>query len=172
MTIGIVSVFYGEYYQTFLRDWAESIAQLEKKPDHIAIVCDKISSSNKKNLYKTLDSSIDIIITKSIPQCHAKILINEAVLQCNTEWICKMDADDRFFPHALNKLDSIDEDVFMFGLLLTQWKNKRLIGNPIAMYAQHANTEMIKTSSENLVFNADVISTITDSLGTKTFSFF
>lgn len=66
-----------------------------------------------------------------------------------------MDVDDRFLPHALNKVDGCEADILMFGIMLTQWNPNGTPTNnrPTVMLPQKVSSENILTIPHNLVFS-------------------
>ena len=142
MTIGVVSVAYGETYRAFLPRWMRSITALETKPDKIMIVTDDVPDSIARlgNVY------LDSVIFKQAHGTfsrHPQVLVNEAIASVQTDWICKMDIDDLIYPHALNNLDRCDADVYMFGI---SYQGQWLPARPVT-------AEMILSAMHNLVFS-------------------
>lgn len=156
MTIGVVTVAYGEPYQRFIPAWAQSVASLTVQPDHAVIICDSISAEHLDILERTLDSTrTTVMLTKTTPEYHPQILVNEAIAALETDWVCKMDIDDRFLPHALDKVPDCTSDVLMFGIMLTQWDSEgnEVNRRPVFMLPQHVDAKQIAVSPHNLVFS-------------------
>jgi hypothetical protein len=136
MSVGIVTVAYGDTYRAFLPEWLEAVNQLTKKPDQITIVTDQIN----KNI--ALDNLV-WVEAQGIHKIHPQIYVNQAITATDTDWICKMDVDDLIRPHALNNFEKNPCDVYMFGMY----------HNKINMYAQKITAQHVIESRHNLVFS-------------------
>jgi hypothetical protein len=117
VTIGLVTVAVGETYQRFLPQWAEAVANLQRKPDQITIVVDYISEYYVQMLDEILESW-QLLTSNKTWKHHPQILANEAISVTHTDWICKLDADDLILPHAFNQLDQSEADIYTFGLAI------------------------------------------------------
>lgn len=116
-TIGIVTVVVGDQYLSRLPRWAESIAALERQPDDIIIVTNDITSSHLMELPEILPA-FRVMHSDTKWVHHPQILANDGIRNLNTEWVCKLDADDALLPHAFNALDECEADIYMFGLTI------------------------------------------------------
>ncbi len=115
MSVAVVTVAVGDEYQAMLPTWACGVAALERQPDEVIIAVDDLSGRIINELQMILR---DFWIVPSDRQWthHPQVLINDAIAVSESEWICKMDADDLILPHALTPLDDLDADVLMFGI--------------------------------------------------------
>ena len=142
MTIGLVTVAYGDKYRAFLPRWMRALTMLERQPDKVMIVTDDVPSA--------IASLGEIDLSRAIFKqahgtftVHPQVLVNEAIASTDTEWICKMDVDDLIYPHALNNLDTCAADVYMFGIM---YENHWLPARPVS-------GKLILNSMHNLVFS-------------------
>jgi hypothetical protein len=128
MTVGVVTVAVGEMYLDRLETWATAVAQLNRQPDLITIVTDRMP----RRYVEILDDLLpqwQLVTSEKTWERHPQILVNDAIAMTDTEWICKMDADDQIFQHALNPLDNWPTDVCMFGISVNGERN--LIPSPV-----------------------------------------
>ena len=142
MTIGVVTVAYGDKYRAFLPSWIQAITMLERKPDKITVVTDNVSSA-MASLGNIQLSNATFRQAHNTFTVHPQVLVNEAIDSTHTDWICKMDVDDLIYPHALNNLDTCEADVYMFGIM---HQNHRLP-------ARKVSGELILNTMHNLVFS-------------------
>ena len=141
MSIGVVTVAYGDRYLKFLPEWLSAVGDLKTKPDAVKIVTD-----NRAEVQQFVNASTvaaDVIYSDTVPANHPQVLVNEAIALCDTDWICKMDVDDLIYPHALDQVANADCDVLMFGISLAAK----------AFFAQEISALDIRTQAENLVFS-------------------
>jgi glycosyltransferase involved in cell wall biosynthesis len=141
-TVGIVTVAVGEKYLSFLPEWLQAVRNLEKQPDQITIISDRIIQIDQYT------SNVPLLLISSNTQWnhHPQVLINEAIESTHTDWICKMDADDLIYPHALNDW-SPEADVIMFGITLNRDGQKQsLLPAPFT-------DKTILESEQNLIFS-------------------
>ena len=144
MTVGIVTVAVGDLYRGFLPDWAEAVAALQTRADYYCIVTDRIDE-NIESAAETLGPNGHIMTSDKRWEYHPQVLVNEAIAECDTDWIVKMDADDRIYGHALN--DWPDADVVMFGITLD-------IGErPRNLIPGETTADAIMRIEHNLVFS-------------------
>lgn len=114
MSVGVVTVAVGDTYRAFLPEWAQAVAALETQPDQVLIVTDVVTADVKT----AMDTcGANVLNTATRWRRHPQILANEGISEMSTEWICKMDADDLIFPHALNPIADTTEDVLCFGII-------------------------------------------------------
>jgi hypothetical protein len=143
VTVGVVTVAHGIKYRAFLPEWATAVAALQRQPDTVTIITDDASCRDLATACDILGSNCAVIETDTAFQRHPQILANEAIEDTHTDWICKLDADDLIYPHALNPLDKWPTDVCMFG---------------ISVHGQHnllpslVTAQQILTSPHNLLF--------------------
>lgn len=140
VTVGVITVAYGEKYRGFLPEWAAAVAALDRKPDKITVVTDTVEGlTEARAILPTMRA-----ISSTTPfQHHPQILANEAIAVTRTDWICKLDADDLIFPHALTPLDDWQADVCMFGISVNGERN--LIPPPLT-------AGQVLASPHNLMF--------------------
>ncbi|HEY7823856.1 MAG TPA: glycosyltransferase family A protein [Acidimicrobiia bacterium] len=115
MSVGVVTVAVGDTYQAFMPRWAEAVAGLERPPDEVTIVVDRIGDELADEIQGILPDAT-FLYSRLTWEHHPQVLVNDAIRFTQTEWICRMDADDRIYPHALNPLDDVAEHIFGFGL--------------------------------------------------------
>lgn len=138
-----MTVAHGDLYRGFLPQWAEAVAALERQPDAVTIVTDDVFCPNLATACDML--GVDCIALESLTQFerHPQVLANEAIAITRTEWICKLDADDLIYPHALNPLDDWQADVCMFGISVNGERN--LVPPPLT-------AQQVLASPHNLMF--------------------
>lgn len=122
MTVGIATVAYGEKYHRFLPDWLHSVAGLNRPPDDIVIISD-IYPEVFHAKAQEIAGPIRWIRASAERYEHPQTLINEAIEVMDTEWVCKMDVDDMFLPHAFDGIDDCEADVYAFGMTINGQSN-------------------------------------------------
>jgi len=142
-TIGIVTVAHGDKYRAFLPEWAVAVASLQRIPDAITIVTDNVLCRDLATACDMLGPNCAAIETGTTFKTHPQILANEGIQKTHTDWICKLDADDLIYPHALNPLDDWETDVCMFGINVNGERN--LLPSPVT-------AQQILDSPHNLLF--------------------
>jgi hypothetical protein len=115
VTVAVVTVAVGEKYQQFLPDWAFAISQLNTRPDEIIIIGDPIPDEICLRIDAQIRDWTWIHGTRAWTH-HPQVMANDAIAFARSDWICKMDADDMIFPHALDHLKDLTCDVSMFGI--------------------------------------------------------
>ena len=103
MNIGICTSFYNGY-ETFLPQWAKSVAALHTKPDCVSIYASGAYDSRRTNeamriLKKANIAPVFRAGSQHIGMGYAR---NQAVQYCDSEWIMYLDADDTILPNALD----------------------------------------------------------------------
>ena len=143
MTIGVVTVAVGEIYLDRLETWATAVAQLNRQPDLVTVVTDRMP----RRYVELLDDLLpqwQLVTSERTWAHHPQVLINDAIAMTNTEWICKIDADDLILPHAFDTIDEHSStDVLMFGIYTD--------GRGLAF--QGITSEEILKVEHNLVFS-------------------
>jgi len=147
MSIGLVTVAFHDTYRADLQGWVDAVDQLQRQPDHVVIVTDAFTYEIVYAL-DTLRPKVTIVTSKPDYLHHPQVLVNQGIAHLNTEWVCKMDVDDRIYPHALNRVEATTADVYMFGIRLTVNDEHR--GD---MFANVTTSDNIRTSNDNLVFS-------------------
>ena len=142
MSIAVVTAAVGDEYQALLPAWAEAVAALERQPDEVIIAVDDLPGAIINRLELIL-RDFWIVPSDREWEHHPQVLVNDAISVADSEWICKMDADDEILPHALTPLDACTADVFMFGI------------QHGGQYLQYSGVtaEKILTREANLVFS-------------------
>ena len=143
MTVGVVTVAHGERYRAFLPEWATAIGSLRRKPDAVTIVTDTLNCQHLTRALDILHPDTVVIQTRTRWKKNTQILANEAIEYTRTDWICKLDADDLIYPHALNSIDDWPTDVCMFGISENGFRN--LIPSPVT-------AQQVLASPHNLIF--------------------
>lgn len=135
-----MTVAHGTTYREHLDSWAEAVSRLNTTPDRIMIVTDDIIDA----VDRTRELGNVTVIKKTHGhKHHPQVYVNEAIKRIDTDWICKMDVDDRIHPHALDPLEATEADVYMFGIS----------HNNTNLPARHVTAHDILTSDHNLVFS-------------------
>ena len=132
MDIGVVTSFYNGY-DRFTPRWAESICEQLVKPRLVVMIASgPVESIRNIAISKSMLEKAGIpYIFKQLPT--HKIMgfaRNEAVRNCNTEWVMYLDADDTMVPTALRDIQKYaeDTDVICTGLkIMGDRKHKTLI---------------------------------------------
>ena len=105
-TLGVVSICHG--YPDDINGWLESVSKLNRKPDQIVLVLWTGIDRANLNLdgIKVIDWSGDFAYS---------LMMNLAFENCQTEWVSWIGIDDRYRPHALDKIDTCAADVLALG---------------------------------------------------------
>lgn len=105
-TVGVVSICHG--YPEKIPGWIESVRALNRKPDEIVLVLwDQIILDDLDlDSIKVVGWSGDFEFSN---------MMNLAIENCKTDWIAWIGIDDRYRPHALNKIDTTQADVLALG---------------------------------------------------------
>lgn len=140
MTVALVTVAYGETYRQFLPEWCEQVSRLHREPEQIIIVTDDVEECEA--LVDWLPG-MGIVLASTEPAVHPQVCVNDAIRETDTEWVCKMDVDDRIYPHALDNLSGCDADVYTFGVRL----------GVTNLPARHVTRGDIIRTPHNLVFS-------------------
>jgi hypothetical protein len=116
MTIGVVTVAVGDTYLDRLQTWATAVAQLNRQPEIVTVVTNRMP----RRYVEILDDLLpqwQLVTTERTWKHHPQVLVNDAIAMTDTDWICKMDADDVILPHAFDTIDDLTStDVLMFGI--------------------------------------------------------
>jgi hypothetical protein len=142
VTIGIVTVAVGETYQNFLPQWAIAVAHLATPPDQITIVVDHLPEHEVRMLDEIL-GSWQLLTSTTKWVNNPQILANEAISITDTDWICKLDADDLIYPHALDTIKDCPVDVCMFGIN---------VNGKVNMIPPNVTAQQVLDSPDNLLF--------------------
>lgn len=109
-TVGIVTTV-GTYEQ-FLPDWCRSVRGLQRKPDRVVIAAhdhETVQAITDKELPQAIVVPVDT-------EFQLATYLNEAVALCDTDWIAWIGVDDRYRPHALNGIDIVETDIYIYGM--------------------------------------------------------
>lgn len=128
-TVGVITTV-GTYEQ-YVPHWATSVRGLRRQPDQVVIVAQDAPA-------------VQAITAKELPQ--ATVLqaeadfqfatyLNQAVDACHTDWIAWIGVDDRYRPQALNGLDIIETDVYIYGMAISDGRTWR--GDDLAKAPEH-----------------------------------
>jgi hypothetical protein len=105
-TLGIVGICHS--YPEKIAGWLDSIRALNRKPDEIVLV-----------LWTGIDTSLlDLNNLKVVfwdDDFAYSDMMNLAFENCKTDWISWIGIDDRYRPHAFDKIDSCTADVLALG---------------------------------------------------------
>jgi FkbM family methyltransferase len=101
-------------YNHFLKEWADAVSKLQTKPDEILIGVDNIDFETKKYIDNKLNK-VKWISLKKRDVKHFGEYYNEVINEVETEWVCKIDADDLILREAYDELHRVEEDIFAFG---------------------------------------------------------
>lgn len=105
-TLGVVSICHS--YPEKIAGWLDSVRALNRKPDQIVLV-----------LWSGIDKSqLDLDDVKVIfwdGDFEYSNMMNLAFQNCDTDWISWIGIDDRYKPHALDKIDTCEADVLALG---------------------------------------------------------
>ena len=101
-------------YNHFLKEWADAVSKLNVKPDEILIGVDNIDSKLKKYIENKLVKIKWISLEKRNVK-HFGEYYNEVINEVESEWVCKIDADDLILREAYDELHRVEEDIFAFG---------------------------------------------------------
>jgi hypothetical protein len=107
MSVTVVSCVYGERgYERFVPRWAEHIAALNTRPDHVIVAGDCTHD---------LPAFVKAIV-KPCPWLHPQAFyLQEAINAAPTDWVWIVDIDDRAMPDALDGIDEVAADVWAVG---------------------------------------------------------
>jgi hypothetical protein len=105
-TVGVVSICHG--YPDDIPGWIESVRSLNRKPDKIVLVLNiEVDKS---------DFDLDgITVVGWFGDFAFSDMMNLAFENCQTEWVSWIGIDDRYRPHALDKIDTCAADVLALG---------------------------------------------------------
>ena len=105
-TVGVVSICHG--YPQDIPNWIQSVRLLNRKPDKIVLV-----------LFADIDQSdLDLDGITVVPwfdDFAFSDMMNLAFEYCDTDWVSWIGIDDRYRPHALDKIDTCEADVLALG---------------------------------------------------------
>ena len=144
MTVGVVTVAVGKQYLDMLERWATSVASLERKPDSVTIATDEMPQEYIEIVNRILPEW-KLVISEHPTETHCQIFeyFNDAIAVTDTDWICKLDVDDVIYPHALNALDYVKEDVYCFGIKID---DKSVSARPVT-------ADEVLNLDENLIYS-------------------
>jgi len=109
-TIGIVTTVGS--YEKHLPQWCAGVRGLQRQPDKVVI-----AAHNPEVVRATTE--------KELPQAHIVPVeeefqlgryLNRAIAECHTDWIAWIGADDRYRPTALNGVEVIEQDIYIYGM--------------------------------------------------------
>jgi len=105
-TLGVVSVCHG--YPEKIAGWLESVRALNRKPDQIVLVLATHIDTSELDMtgVQVIDWHDDFAFSD---------MMNLAFENCSTDWVSWIGIDDRYRPHALDKIDDCKADVLALG---------------------------------------------------------
>lgn len=141
MSIGLITVAYGEMYRNLLPEWVNAVNSLSTAPEIISIVTDNLVDATMKAF--ELEHPFITIQADDTHKHHPQVYANQAIEAIDTTWICRMDVDDKIYPHAFNELEQCETDVYCFGISINGERN---------LHPQNVTASEILKSSHNLLF--------------------
>lgn len=106
VSLGVVSICHS--YPEKIDGWLTSVRALNRKPDEIVLV-----------LWNGIDlDSLDLQGVKVVlwdGDFAYSDMMNLAFENCQTDWVSWIGIDDRYKPHALDKIDTCQADVLALG---------------------------------------------------------
>lgn len=106
VTISIV-IACSQQYAHHLDDYMNAVAQLDRQPDEIVLVTDKVQPT------------FNCVRVQAPDRWNLGEWYNLGFDAASSDWIVWTGADDRLRPHALNTIDTTNADVIAFGLHYT-----------------------------------------------------
>lgn len=106
VSLGVVGVCHS--YPDHIPGWLKSVRELNRKPDQIVLVLFHEIDVTQYNLQ-------GVKVIKWYKDFEYSNMMNLAFEACNTDWIAWIGIDDRYRPHALDKIDSCQADVLALG---------------------------------------------------------
>lgn len=104
--LGVVAICHS--YPEKIAGWLDSVRALNRKPDEIVLVL----WSGIDTLLLDLNNVKVVFWDKDFAYSD---MMNLAFENCKTDWISWIGIDDRYRPHALDKIDNCDADVLALG---------------------------------------------------------
>lgn len=105
-TLGVVSICHG--YPQDIPGFIESVRSLNRKPDKVVLV-----------LFHEIDRTDLDLDGITVIDWHGDFafsdMMNLAFENCQTDWVSWVGIDDRYRPHALDKIDTCAADVLALG---------------------------------------------------------
>lgn len=99
----IVSVAYGSDFAKFVPEWWQSIQNLETKPKEVIVVFNPKDETGVDDLPVTLIPDFSNDVTK---------MLNIGFQNVNTKWMGSLSLDDKYYPKALNDINTaLDFDI-------------------------------------------------------------
>lgn len=130
-SVGVVAICHG--YPEHIDGWIKSVRELNRQPDEIVLVLFHEIDVTQYNLK-------GVKVIKWYKDFEFGSMMNLAFESCNTDWIAWIGIDDRYRPHALDKIDSCEADVLALGFQYNTgqlWTPART--NSEEILALHAN---------------------------------
>lgn len=131
VSVGVVAICHG--YPEHIPNWIQSVRALNRQPDEIVLVLSDQIVIDDLDLdgIKVIGWSGDFAFGD---------MMNRAFENCNTDWVAWIGIDDRYRPHALDKIDTCEADVLAFGF---EYSTGQLwtptATNPEQILSLHAN---------------------------------
>lgn len=112
VSVSLATVVIGSAYHKFVENWCHAVRRLNTLPEQVLIVTDKPESVRRA----AGDLPITIVKRTGGFKYHPVSLLDGPIRDLSSEWICKMDIDDRIRPQAFDQLGQTSEDVYIFGI--------------------------------------------------------
>ncbi len=130
-TVGVVGICHG--YPEKISRWLDSVRALNRKPDEIVLVLwDQIDQS-QFNL-----DGVKVVLWNG--DFEYSNMMNLGVENCKTDWIAWIGVDDKYRPHALDKIDTTQADVLALGFEYDTGQIWSPVAtNPEQILSMHAN---------------------------------
>lgn len=138
----IVTSAYHHAFQTHLIGWAYAVSELVTPPARTIIAAHRIDPAVRRYVDQTIPCEWVEIPTQ--PDVLASS-VNHAIERVETEWVVKIDADDRLLPHALGALPHVEEDVYGYGI--------RIYPTEVELRSRKVTAHDILTDNDNLLFS-------------------
>lgn len=106
MSIAVVQVC-GNYHD-HLPGWLDSVRALTRQPDEVVLVAAP---------HPILDDLEGVRIIATTEPFNWGRWLNTAIAATSSDWVSWIGADDRYLPHALDRVDDCQADVLVHGLL-------------------------------------------------------
>lgn len=107
VSVTVVSCVYGNAYDHFIAEWAESVATLSPRPDEVIVASDRDRLIPHAR-----------VVVSDCPWQHPQAWhLREAIEYASSDWIWQLDIDDRAMPDALDGLDDVAAAVWQMGFL-------------------------------------------------------
>lgn len=111
-TIGVVTTVGS--YEKHLPQWCAGVRGLQRQPDKVVIAAHNPDAVRAV----TATELPGAVIVPVADEFALGRYLNRAIEECETDWIAWIGADDRYKPCALNGVEFIAEDIYIYGMQL------------------------------------------------------